>query len=150
MNPKQAEILVHVACVAVIAMCVTLACTVLAPYPWAWRAMVGCAIFLYGKLGFAPADPVLARILQNLDPAKVASLSQRPPAPIINAQVGPISVPRTWDSIQVDPNDPKAVKEMWDEAKKNAIDFPVKPKSPITHPPADDETPVSGPDKGAA
>lgn len=81
MNEKTSTLAVHAACVALIAACFALAYTVLKPYPEAAGALVIAAWWLWGKLGFKPANPVLARILQGLGPDAVAKLSTRPPAP---------------------------------------------------------------------
>jgi len=78
---KNASLAIHAGCVALIAACFALSYTVLKPYPQASSALVILAWWLWGKLGFKPADPVLARILQGLDPSTVARLSNRPPAP---------------------------------------------------------------------
>lgn len=80
MTDKNASFAIHVACVALIAACFVLSYTVLKPYPQASGALVILAWWLWGKLGFKPADPVLARILQGLDPSTVARLSTKPPA----------------------------------------------------------------------
>ena len=80
MTDKNATMLIHIAGACVVAACLVLAFTVLRPYPEASLLMFGLATGLYGKFGFKPADPVLARILQRLGPVEVAMLSSRPPA----------------------------------------------------------------------
>lgn len=81
MDPKNETLLVHTACLLTIALCFTLSFGWLRPYPVPAGILCGGALFLWGKLGFKPADPVLARILQQLSPVEVAVLSTRPPAP---------------------------------------------------------------------
>lgn len=83
MSDKNATTLIHIAGALAIAACLWLAYTVLRPYPEASIMLVGVATFLYGVLGFKPADPVLARILQRLNPAIVAAMSTRPPPAIV-------------------------------------------------------------------
>ena len=80
MKPETETMLVHIACALAIALCLTLAATVLKPFPYAAGMLVSVSFFLYGKLGFRPADAVLARVLQKIGPAEVARLSSRPPA----------------------------------------------------------------------
>jgi hypothetical protein len=63
--------------------------------------LLGAAIFLYGKAGFTPIAPVLARVIQNMEPTKVAAIvSQRPPAlpitpagAVVLSAVPPIRIP---------------------------------------------------------
>lgn len=80
MDTKTQTQLVHLACVLTIALCLTLAFTVLKPYPEPAAMLFALSVFLYGKLGFKPASPVLAGILAKLDPIQLQALSQRPPA----------------------------------------------------------------------
>jgi hypothetical protein len=82
MDTKTQTQLVHLACVLTIALCLTLAFTVLKPYPEAAGTLLVLAAFVYGKLGFKPANPVLARIIEQLAPAQLQAMSQRPPAPL--------------------------------------------------------------------
>lgn len=84
---------VHAVCVLIIA-----ACTAIAASPWLqgqtalqWL-IIGAALWLWGKLGFKPAEAILDRILVDkigvtLQTAK--QLTQRPPAP------APTDVPPT-------------------------------------------------------
>ena len=90
MDAKNETLLVHTACMLTIALSFTLALTLLKPYPVPASILTGGALWLWGKLAFKPASPVLANILQQLGPAQVATLSQRPPAPAI---AGAPSVP---------------------------------------------------------
>lgn len=79
MSDANVTTLIRLVGALVILGCMWLAYTVLRPYPDASIMLVSMATFLYGALGFKPLDAVLAGILQKLGPAKVATLSTRPP-----------------------------------------------------------------------
>lgn len=100
MSDKNATTLIHIAGVLTIALCLWLACTVLRPYPEAYAALLSLATGLYGVIGFKPADPVLARILQRLNPAIVAAMSTRPPPAIVGHRPGdPNYQPKTVSDV---------------------------------------------------
>lgn len=71
----------HAACVMVIVICFVLSQTVLKATPELGVAAVGAGFFLWGKLGFKPAERVLTMLIARLEPAEVMRLtSQLPPA----------------------------------------------------------------------
>lgn len=81
MDSKTLTLAVHGGCVLVIVLCFLVGETALAHEPVLARVVEGLGVWLYGKLGFKPAAPVLERIMQKLDPERVELImSQRPPA----------------------------------------------------------------------
>lgn len=82
MTEKNQTLLVHAACVLVIALCFGLAfLTPMAAQPVAGAALIGAATWLHGKLTGTPVTPVLNRIIADMGPARVEEImSQRPPA----------------------------------------------------------------------
>jgi hypothetical protein len=74
--------ILHVGCIAVICACFGLAFTVLKDQPVLQELLVGAGFLLWGKLGFAPAKPVLERIVQNMPVDEVVRIqSMKPPPP---------------------------------------------------------------------
>lgn len=83
---KNSTLALHAGCILLIAVCLALAFTVLKPYPQESAMLIVCAGWLYGKLGFKPANSVLENIIQTLEPARVEMImSQRPPASVVAA-----------------------------------------------------------------
>ena len=87
MKPETQTLLVHVGCVALLALCVWLSTLIKGDSEYALEAralLIGAAAMLWGKLGFRPANPVLDRILTKLvqrEPERVARLTNNPPPP---------------------------------------------------------------------
>jgi len=82
MDTKPATLLIHAGCVVIIAACFALAATALKEHPIAALAVVGVGFWLWGKLGFKPATPILDSIIQKLAPADVVKLISQRPAPM--------------------------------------------------------------------
>jgi len=79
---KQSISYVHIACIAVIVICYALAFTLLKGNAEAQATLVGAAAFLYGKLAFIPASPVVEKIVQSMPQDEVVRIqSMAPPAP---------------------------------------------------------------------
>lgn len=80
--PEMKMLAVHVGCAVVIALCFVVASTVLKDNQMAANALEGLGWWLWGKLGFAPAKALQARLveraLQTMEPGEIARLSQRP------------------------------------------------------------------------
>lgn len=164
-DAKNETLLVHTACLLTIALSFTLALTVLKPYPVPATILLGGALWLWGKLGFKPANPVLARILQQLEPAAVAALSQRPPSPPIEPLRTVSDVVResmstgktvfgsdVIDDVGLggDVREPGTVVKDRQSKLIGIVDDNgklVPSATPITHPPTEDETPVVAPAK---
>jgi hypothetical protein len=85
---KMQLLVLHTGCVLVICLCFALAelsplhDVVMFSTPLLSRALEVAGFFLWGKLGFKPADPVLDKIIASMEPARVEQImSQRPPPP---------------------------------------------------------------------
>jgi hypothetical protein len=91
MTEKTQLVFAHAACLAAAALAFWLSSTVLKPYPEAGHLLVGAALWMYGKIGFAPAAAVVESILKRLTPEQVgrvlARASSRPP-PMAAGDVG--------------------------------------------------------------
>jgi len=86
MDNRTAVLAVHAVCVIVIAGCFVLAGTVLRGQPLAAAGVVGVGAWLWGKLGFKPAQVVLDRVLVKqlgvtLDEVQRITSRPAPPAP---------------------------------------------------------------------
>jgi hypothetical protein len=81
---KPAVLGIHVAGVAVMVACFVLGLYVSAKLHTEIGAIIiGAGFFVYGKLGFKPAAPILDRILASLaehEPERVARLASKRPA----------------------------------------------------------------------
>lgn len=90
MSDKVQLTIVHLACLAVAAGCFWLSATVLEPYPQLGHLLVGGALWVWGKAGFAPVQAVVERLLEKLTPEQVgrvlARASSRPPPPFNDEQ----------------------------------------------------------------
>lgn len=75
----------HVVCVAVIAGCYALAFTVLKDNEEAATVLCGAATFLWGKLAFKPANALIEKIVQSMEPEEVVALKSRTPPPAVGA-----------------------------------------------------------------
>lgn len=84
MTEKNQTLLVHAACVLVIALCFGLAfLTPLVAQPVVGSMLIGVATWLYGKLTGKPVAPVLNQIIAKMEPERVEQIlsqSQHPPA----------------------------------------------------------------------
>lgn len=95
MTEKHKTLLVHAGCIALIALCVWLSTLIKGTDDLALElraALVGSALFLWGKLGFKPASPVLDRIVQRLverEPVRMARLTSKPPPAAAGARIPP-------------------------------------------------------------
>lgn len=93
MKPETQTLLVHAGCIALIALCTWLALQIHGTGETELTlraALIGSALFLYGKLGFKPASPVLDRIVERLaqkEPERVQRLTQSPPPPAAPVEV---------------------------------------------------------------
>jgi hypothetical protein len=80
---------VHAACLVVVAAASWVGLTFLQGMPALQMALSGAAAWLWGKYGFKPSDPVLAKILQTMSVGDIARLSNRPvplaPPPVPSA-----------------------------------------------------------------
>lgn len=73
--------LIHLGGVALIVVCAVVAQLVLKDAPVLQALVIGCATFLYGWLGFAPAKPVQEQIVRRMSEAEVERIqSSKPPA----------------------------------------------------------------------
>jgi hypothetical protein len=82
MNEKMQMLFAHIACVTLIVACFWLSTTVLKDQPQLGQVVIGAGLFLWGKIGFRPSDPVVETILESLTPKqvrKVVTASHRPP-----------------------------------------------------------------------
>lgn len=85
MTEQRQTLLVHAGCIALLALCVWLSTLIKGTDDLSLElraALVGSALFLWGKLGFKPANPVLDRIVRKLverEPVRVARLTSKPP-----------------------------------------------------------------------
>lgn len=87
MDQKLQTIIVHAGCIMVICMCFGLAeltglrTVLLFGMPVMSRALEVSGFWLWGKLGFKPAEAIIAKIIASMDPtAVIKALSMRPPA----------------------------------------------------------------------
>lgn len=83
MNGAREKVLaLHAICVLVLSLCFWLSQTVLKGSA-AGEALMGAGLLLWGKLGFEPATPVKARLveraLQQMSPDEIKRMSARPP-----------------------------------------------------------------------
>jgi hypothetical protein len=90
MTEQNKTLLVHALCVLIIGGCCVIAGTVLKGQPLLAGCVVGLGAWLWGKLGFKPAQVILDRIVVQqlgvtLEQAK--SLTARPPAPAADDEV---------------------------------------------------------------
>ncbi len=101
MSEKTQLALVHVGCILVSAFVFWLSATALKPYPELGHLLVGAVLWMYGKIGFAPATAVMERLLEKLTPEQVgrvlARASSRPP-PMPAAEEPASPFPRTPSS----------------------------------------------------
>jgi hypothetical protein len=82
MTEQTQTLAVHVGCVLAICLCAALAeLTPIHTVPVVARLLEGAAVFLYGKLAFAPAAVVVDKLVRNMDPERLRVLSSHPPAP---------------------------------------------------------------------
>jgi hypothetical protein len=83
MSDKTQVVLTHVACIAVSAFVFWLVTTQLQSEPYLGNMLIGAVLWMYGKIGFAPAAAVMERLLERLTPEQVgrvlARASSRPP-----------------------------------------------------------------------
>lgn len=70
--------ILHVVCVALIAALFGLSATVFKGNSEISAALVGAAMFLYGKLAFLPQTGILSYFLQRKTPQAVADIAQMP------------------------------------------------------------------------
>ena len=89
MNEKVQLLIVHAGCVLIICLCFGLAeltelrTVMILGAPLFSRALECAGFLLWGKLGFKPAEVILARILASMPTEQVVkALSQRPPAAV--------------------------------------------------------------------
>jgi hypothetical protein len=87
MDQKLQTIMVHAGCIMVICLCFGLAeltelrTVLLFGMPVMSRALEVSGFWLWGKLGFKPAEAIIAKIIASMEPAEVIkALSMRPPA----------------------------------------------------------------------
>jgi hypothetical protein len=90
MDQKLQVLIVHAGCIMVICLCFGLAeltdlrTVLLFGMPLFSRALEVSGFWLWGKLGFKPAEAIVTKIISNMEPsAVVQALSQRPPAQVI-------------------------------------------------------------------
>lgn len=82
MKTDKFVLAIHVLGAIAIAGCVWLAVGPARNSPELVAVVTGVALWLYGKLGFKPAGPILDRIVAKLaeaEPDRVARLTTRPP-----------------------------------------------------------------------
>lgn len=90
MSEKLQVLLVHAACILVICICFWLAeltplkIVMIGGQPVLSRALECSGFLMWGKLGFKPAEAILAKIITSMEPAKVVQImSSRPPKPTV-------------------------------------------------------------------
>jgi hypothetical protein len=88
MSEKLQVLVVHAACILVICICFYLAeltplkTVLLSGTPALSRALECAGFLLWGKLGFKPAEVIVAKIIAGMEPEKVVQImSTRPPKP---------------------------------------------------------------------
>jgi hypothetical protein len=83
MTPNKNVLTIHIIGAGVGAACFALGLYISAKvHAEIGGAIIGAGFFLYGKLGFKPAGPILDRILERLaerEPERVARLTSKPP-----------------------------------------------------------------------
>ena len=79
---KTQILLIHAGCISLIVICYVLSATLFKGVPEVGKVLTAAAALLWGKLAFKPADSVLSKVLQALEPAEVQRLSMKPPAPV--------------------------------------------------------------------
>jgi hypothetical protein len=107
MNEKLSELLVHMACVVIIGGCFALAeltplhTVLIGGMAVFSRSLEVAGFFLWGKLGFKPAEAIMTKLLLQMEPEKVERImSQRPPPPlseprlVVSASVAPAPADR--------------------------------------------------------
>lgn len=101
MNEKLQTLLVHMGCVVIIGGCFALAeltplhTVLISGVAVFARALEVAGFFLWGKLGFKPAEVIMNKLLLQMEPERVERImSQRPPPPpepklVVSASVAP-------------------------------------------------------------
>lgn len=93
MKEELQTLLVHAVGVIAICFCLWLTHTLKDESEIVHDLLIGGACGIYGALGFKPANPVLKRILQNMNPAEVKRLTQSPPPPAAPVVTKPDGTP---------------------------------------------------------
>lgn len=118
MKPETQTLLIHVGCIALIALCVWLSTLISGDSELALESralLIGSAVFLWGKLGFKPANPVLDRIIERLvqrEPQRVQRLTSNPPPIVVKltpeeAQAGLQSIAPDGTRVSMPPEEHK-------------------------------------------
>lgn len=113
MNEKVQLLIVHAGCVLIICLCFGLAeltelrNVMLLDAPLLSRALECAGFLLWGKLGFKPAEVIMARILASMPTEQVVkALSLKPPA-AIQAVVQSLAPPPAGPAITIVNNVPE-------------------------------------------
>ncbi len=108
---RSKVLVIHAACLTVLAVCVVLRVTLLKAWPDLGALLITGVVFLWGQLGFKPALPVLAAAIATLEPKRLDAMLSLRPAELGNSLSStpppPPPTPPTWGSLQPAAADPK-------------------------------------------